>query len=344
MATVLDWCRGFAAGDPPALGAVDDAIADAFVRLRVAEAATRSGARHPMLAAAAVREFKRATYLEAAAASVVDVLESVGIDCVVLKGAPLARRYWPDDAVRDMCDVDLLVDPSAYERARGALLDASFQGVDEAAPTWYLRRWFYHEGFVKIGKPILVELHWDFLRPGLAGNQVPALLAEAIRVPCGLRELPAPGDPWQMLVVATHALHEMFGLRQLLDVAFVALALDERGWARAVEVADEAELTPALYYALALCAERLRLTTPPPILRLRPGRLQDGLVRRYAMGVSPLAAHGTVVYELHHLMAPLLHCGGARRVTGLPHAFLTDRANLAVDLQRLADRVRGWRD
>jgi len=337
---VLDWCRGFAAGSPPALGDVDGRVAKALVGLRVAEPATATGARHPTLIAAAVREFRRAAFLESATVSVVGLLESRGVGCVVLKGAPLARRYWPAGAVRDMGDVDLLVDPSSYARARDVLLEAGFGRCEETAPAWYARRWFYHESFLAADGPVLVELHWDFMRPGLAERQVPALLAAAIRVPCGRHELPAPDDPWQMLVVAAHVMHEMFGLRQLLDVALVARALDDEGWARAVEIATRVRLTTALYYALALSAERLGIPFPPAVESLRPGRLQDALVRRYTKAVPPLAGHGTAVYQLHHVMAPMLHCRGSRCLTRLPHAMLTDRANVAADLQRLADRIR----
>jgi hypothetical protein len=318
---------------------VGEPVAEALVGLRLADAAIAAGARHPKLTAAAVREFRRAAFLESATASAVGLLESRGVACVVLKGAPLARRYWPAGAVRDMGDVDILVDPSSYAHARGVLLGAGFKRCDETAPGWYARRWFYHESFVAADRPVLVELHWDFMRPGLAERQVPALLADAIRVPCGPYELPGPDDPWQMLVVAAHVLHEMFGLRQLLDVAFVARALDDEGWTRAVEVATRARLTSALYYALALSAERLGTALPPAVGSMRPGRLQDTLVRRYTQAVPPLARHGTAVYQLHHVMAPLLHCRGSRCLTRLPHAMLTDRANVAVDLQRLSDRV-----
>lgn len=339
----LEWFRGAAAGAPPALGEVDDATAALLVAARVAAGAEASGARNPLLTAAAVREFRRAATLEASTGRVAELLADDGVPFAIIKGAPLTRRFWPKDAVRDMGDIDVLVAPAAYPRAAAALRSGGYQLREERRPGWYARRWFYHEAFTERGRPILVELHWDFVRPGLGEPSVPELLDDVITVRTAAGDVPSPDDPWHLLVVCTHALHELFGLRKLLDIALVARALDEAGWARAVDVARRAQLSAALYYGVWLAAERLGTTMPTAVASLRPGELHDALVRRYVAEVPPFGSPGQAIFQLHHLATPFLHCRGARCLTRLPQAMLTDRSNIATDLELLRQRLRRGR-
>ena len=51
---------------------------------------------------------------------VVDALEAAGIPSVLLKGPALARTVYPDPALRQSVDIDLLVRPGDVLAAEGA--------------------------------------------------------------------------------------------------------------------------------------------------------------------------------------------------------------------------------
>ncbi len=82
------------------------------------------GADDPMLTLAG-GAYRRAWYLNQLAlrraASVIDTLQSAGIEVLVLKGAALSLLHYRDLGARPMDDVDLLVHPHALDRAVDAL-------------------------------------------------------------------------------------------------------------------------------------------------------------------------------------------------------------------------------
>ena len=89
---------------------------------------------------------------------------------------------------------------------------------------------------------------------------------------------------------------------------------------------------------------RLKLLDADAPPRVQPTTADDvtrDLISGEGAAVSAFGSPGQAVYQLHHLATPLLHCRGVRCVTRLPHAMLTDRSNIATDLQRLRSRLRG---
>jgi hypothetical protein len=64
-------------------------------------------------------------YFEAAGA-LIDVLESAGIQCLLLKGVALASSVYDDPSLRTFADIDVLVDPSNYQAAIAAAEAAGY--------------------------------------------------------------------------------------------------------------------------------------------------------------------------------------------------------------------------
>jgi hypothetical protein len=342
QAHVAEWLRAVAAGGSARLGAIDDATAD-VVRSTGLEALARAhGAEHGTLRDVERRQFAAVTLTAAAARRLIEMLDAAGVCAVVLKGLPLAERYWGDAFLRPSVDVDLLVAKRDYDRARAALVAEGFASREEWVPAWYLRRWFYHET-LEVHRPhsLAVELHWDYLRPGLGDTDVPGLLAAAENVVVAGCALPAPGPPWQLLVVAAHAVHEFFGARHLLDVAQVAHALDDAAWRTAVELADAARLGPTLWYGVRASSEWLGWQPPDVLDRLRPSAVRDQVVRRYVRRLPPLGRPSRLDLQLQHVVAPALSSDGGRAVTRIPFALMTDRGNLAMRIERGRRRLAG---
>ncbi len=73
------------------------------------------------------------TRLLAELAQCVRVLDHAGIEHVALKGAALMSRHYPMLALREVVDLDLLIDPAHFEAGLAALRAAGFGDADHTA-------------------------------------------------------------------------------------------------------------------------------------------------------------------------------------------------------------------
>ena len=81
----------------------------------------------------------------------------------------------------------------------------------------------------------------------------------------------------------------------------------------------------------------------PVLASLRPAAARDAIAWRYVDRVPRFAFPTRAMLQLHHLANPLLSCDGPSWVTKVPYALLTDRGNLAADVERLRRRLTGAR-
>ena len=89
---------------------------------------------------------------------VTDALRDAGIPVILLKGHALARILYPDPALRQSSDIDLLVQPHNI-RASEEILEK--MGYFCHVKTFYLSQYVYHhEVFYPPGKGLPIELHW----------------------------------------------------------------------------------------------------------------------------------------------------------------------------------------
>ena len=80
------------------------------------------------------------------------VLEAEGIPTVILKGAAAGMLY-PDPGLRSYGDIDFMVSPVDFKRARAALVAAGFEDKDDDGVC------DHHVGLDKDG--VCLELHWE---------------------------------------------------------------------------------------------------------------------------------------------------------------------------------------
>ena len=89
---------------------------------------------------------------------VTDALKDAGIPVILLKGHALARTVYPDPALRQSNDIDLLVQPHNIPAAEEVLEKL---GYVCPAKTFYISQHENHdETFSPPGKGLLIELHW----------------------------------------------------------------------------------------------------------------------------------------------------------------------------------------
>ena len=208
--------------------------------------------------AAAARRTEQAKELLAA-------LVADGITAIPLKGIWLAEQVYADPAQRPMCDIDLLVPPSALDRARRTLARLGYAICESELSD----RYDYALTACCPRHALAVELHWqlgseqtpEMPRPDLSGlwqRLVPETVA-------GVR-VPTLTDEEQAVLLAYHALHHAFAmpLRELLDLA---LLLKRRGatWTpeRFAIVAADWGLARAAPLLASLVSELLDVVPPP---------------------------------------------------------------------------------
>jgi len=89
---------------------------------------------------------------------VVDALEGAGIPSVLLKGPALARTMYPDPALRQSSDIDLLVRPRDFLQAEAVL-----EGLGYVSPKnefHVSQHQYHHQVFEPQGTGMPLELHW----------------------------------------------------------------------------------------------------------------------------------------------------------------------------------------
>jgi hypothetical protein len=335
------WLASIVAGEPTALGALDDGLGELLRAHRLDLLAYSTGAtdsRRPARELAGEVGIRR---IAAASAEAVTIAAGAGAPAVILKGPAFGQRYWGNALLRESSDVDLLVHPVDVAKVQRAFTALGYQARADGVPAWYEQRWFYHEVVSKPdGAEPSVELHWDFMRSGFASNDIGRLIDEAETVEvCGVK-LPSPSPAWQLVANAAHCVHELFRPRQLLDVAFVARAAGDGELLKAQQIARAAGVAAMLHYALAVSAKRLQWQVSPLLASLRPSDLRDAVALRYVDRLPFFGVPTRAALQLHHFANPLLTCDGPRWVGRLPYALLTDRGNLAADLERLRRRLR----
>lgn len=172
--------------------------------------------------------------------SAVRALETAGIACAVLKGAPMAEHLYGELALRSSIDIDLLIEPQDASPAHQALLGLGYQLLSPPTgdvETWFARRALFlkdatyrhrarnlsRDSSQDSSQELPLELHWRF-----AAN--PCLLAV-----CGFSQkqwrqqdfagasVRVPANGLLLVYLMVHgALAGWFRLKWLADIAHLA--------------------------------------------------------------------------------------------------------------------------
>jgi hypothetical protein len=236
-------------------------------------------------------------------------LDVAGISAVVLKGAWLADRIYPDRALRPMNDIDLLVRSEDLDQTEAALLEIGYRIAQDPGARREARNRHHHWIFRERTDGIPVEVHWNLHPPdsqfcinvdGVWRRTLPIRLAGA-----SARAL-APED--HLVYLMSHAARHRFhqGVLPLCDIA--AILASSRGSFDAVNLvarAKESRCGAAASALLDLAAEMLGARAPEDLragLRAeRDEALDPALVRaRILDEKTPLRAAA----DLHLELAP----------------------------------------
>ncbi len=258
----------------------------------------------------------RSRQVERTTVEVTSLLASSGVSALVLKGAPLAARLYPESWLRPSVDVDLLVRPADIERAREVLVTTG----------WHLHLpqakgplEFGHDLSFVDARRFLLELHyrpsWHFQ----ARFDVDALFARSRTQPLESGEVRALSAEDELVHLCTHAgAHFFEGVKWLFDLKLAAKSggLD---WPTVLERARQDRVACVTGLALSQARERVGAPIPAEVSRaLSPGRTRRGafalcrnipekLVRTRSFAFDLLLADGLSREWLLRLAAPPIH-------------------------------------
>lgn len=219
-------------------------------------------------------------------------LQDAGIDVIVLKGAPLAKRVYGDYTVRPSIDLDLHVAPTQRVAASRVLSASGWHSTTGAAPE--------EETFERLEERVVyrLEVHSSALDDPLLHHVEMPLESQLVQV--GKHRIPAHSGRFVPAYLAAHlAKHNEKPLLWVVDFFLLWSKLSASEREDAIAAAAEAGVTRHLHWALALTgriaacnddASESNAALRRLAHELAPQRNIQRLLRLIALSPSPRAA------------------------------------------------------
>ncbi len=265
---------------------------------------------------------RRSLWFAAELARIMQHFERRWVRAVPYKGPVLAQSLYRDVGLRSFSDLDFLISPADFERAKRALAEIGYRPATDVSPA-VERLWLrtgYERSFSSAAGKNLVELQWALLSHLYGVDlDVGDLLARAGRVVVGGCEVPCLSPEDSLLALCLHAAKHL--------------------WTRLIWLADIAETVRTQTIDYALVRSRARALGMVRILGV-----SFWLVKNVLWAELPQAAEETMAADPQ---APLV--GGeiaGRLARGTPYDFeSTEYFRLILKLrERRGDRCRYlWR-
>jgi hypothetical protein len=166
---------------------------------------------------------RRSLWFAAEVARIMQHFERRQLRAVPYKGPVLAQSLYRNLGLRSFSDLDFLISPADFERAKQALAEIGYRPAADLAPAverFWLRRG-YERSFDGAAGKNLVELQWALLPHFYAVDlRVEDLLARAGKTVVGEREVPCLSPEDSLLVLCLHAAKHLWTrLIWLSDIA-----------------------------------------------------------------------------------------------------------------------------
>jgi len=211
-----------------------------------------------------------------------DLLERYAIPALPFKGPALAYALYGDVAMRESCDLDVLVPGACLPQVKRAMLAAGYGTdlpPDAAQEAAYLRA-RYELHFTSPDGAIPIEIHQAFMAPSYClPFDYGALWQRLERQPLCGREVLALGAGDLLLMLCAHgAKHSWAELSAICDIArLLVVAGDRIAWPTVLAQARAMGASRILLLGLSLAADLLE--PPVPAVVLSQARADRALVR-----------------------------------------------------------------
>lgn len=248
---------------------------------------------HSALEKAYLASSARSLFLLKSRREIVDALDAAGVPALLLKGSALVETAYPDPALREMLDLDILVPTGQLAAASASLADLGYRpepaanGSDQGSVQLATDQ---HHGPALVGSERLlaVELHQHLTIAGEGRRfDIEDMWRRASPAGSGAHLLPASDD--LLLHVCLHFTRNRIGgsyrnrhtggaLAQISDVARIVEGPVD--WERLSASARSYGLGPRVFLAL-FAARELGVAIPPAVIDgLRPAGFDQRVGRR----------------------------------------------------------------
>ncbi len=221
-----------------------------------------------------------------ALAEVTHAFQAAGIEVLVLKGLPLASRWYGGVGARFTWDLDLLVREAELPRAVDLLGGLGFVPPAGTTPFLGVARRVAHALECRRADGLSLDLHWAFRRlPGVTFDAARVFADSQSVVLNGLRcRTPSDEDTLTQLLlgIAADADRSLCRLRSVWDARLLLSATAPAEWGSVCERRRGDGATGLLRAALAIVGHRLDLTDSDSSRRTRLAEFDSvhGLVNR----------------------------------------------------------------
>jgi hypothetical protein len=227
----------------------------------------------------------RNLFLSAALLKILEALRCAGIRALAYKGPALAMLLFDDFTLREMSDVDILIDHASFSAARKVLIGLGYQSdfphsrkQDEAR-----LRCDCECEFSDSHGQVRVDLHWQIIAPHLAQRfDFNELWDRRREVTLGQKSVPTFSAEDTTLVLAVHGGKHMWQrLSWLAD--FAESLRQELDWKKLRVSARQARAERMLLLGLALAEEVMEVQLPS---EFEAAVRNDAVVQTNAAGVA----------------------------------------------------------
>jgi hypothetical protein len=257
--------------------------------------------------------------------AVLGVLRAEGIDPVVLKGVPLALRYYEDAGLRPMADFDVLVPTEHADRAVEVL---HRDGWTVNEPVWIFRRDGRVDTYARPGVGFVAadrtqcDIHWHMLHDCCWDGAEDDFWqrAESLEWQGNTFLVPQTTDLLFHVIVHGAAYNNIAPIRWIADAAVVMRkAPDDIDWDRIVRLAEQRMLTLVVRRAFEQLAELSGTAAPAEALRqLARVRVSWAERREYARRVVDIDYRYTIVGRWCELSRQHGRVSLSRRISRIP--------------------------
>lgn len=202
-------------------------------------------------------------FLAGALLRILNAMRAAGIRALAYKGPAFAGLLYGDVTLREMSDLDILIEPTSIPAARNVLIELGYQPAFTLTRKQEEVRLSYDcESEFSDGK-VLVDLHWQITPPHLAPRfSFAALWQRRRNVTIGQNAVPTFSAEDTALVLAVHGGKHLWP--RLSWLADFSLSLQSNlDWSTIGPRAQEARAGRMLLLALALARDIFQVQIPP---------------------------------------------------------------------------------
>ncbi len=157
---------------------------------------------------------------------VIDAFTTTGVQCIPLKGPVLSLRMYGDPTIRNLSDLDILVDENSIDQAISIVESLGYhaESVDwpkRESQQRRLRRYAHHLNYFHLMMGFRIELHWLLISsPAINHRTLGRIVSSNLtRVEFFGRDVVVMTDEMELIYLIIHGgHHQWFWLKWLGDV------------------------------------------------------------------------------------------------------------------------------